>query len=108
LVCRKWRDLISQIPISFRRLKLELENSEKISTIFNINSLGIGINMISSYPKNIKLLQNCKNLSKFTFFGQEANSILDYIPNPETLTCLKAKSKGKFSYINFPNLEELW
>jgi hypothetical protein len=39
LVCRKWRDSISQVPISIITTKYKPENLEKLPSLFNIKSL---------------------------------------------------------------------
>jgi hypothetical protein len=101
LVCQKWRDLISQIPISFHRLKFETKNSEKISTLFNINSFAI----FEDSTRLHSFLKNCKKISKLKIhnYFYDINSI----PNPELLKCIHGHRIAGSAYEKFPNLEEL-
>jgi hypothetical protein len=104
LVCRKWRDSISQVPISIVTAKYKPENIEKFPSLFNIKSLMI-YETTPAY-QTITLIQKCKNISKIEFNG-DLTDVISFISNPQLLKCIRTIYLDDFPFEKLVNLKHL-
>jgi hypothetical protein len=113
LVCRKWRDIIQELPVSISLQNLFPERFYKISDSFNnIQELELDfeeLDIPDLKPILNHFLKLCNRLSAilcrkncFTF-----HSLLNFIPNPQNLKRVKTTIVSSEYFGKLVNLEEL-
>jgi hypothetical protein len=103
LVCRKWRDSISQVPISIIISKSYLE-IENLPSLFNIKSLTLS----EDAPKACKILiQKCKKLSELVYIKGDLTDMISSVSNPQLLQSIKTKYLNNFPIEKLVNLKQL-